>query len=93
MDAANTIALKIAAGQIESGIAGGSDTNSDVPLTLSQGLTHDLMDIRNARSISKRLSSIFKTKWSKLFKPIYPNVNEPRTRMSMGEHTEQTVKN
>ncbi len=93
LDAANTIALKIATGQIESGIAGGSDTNSDVPLSLPQKLTHDLMDIRNARSFGKRLSAIFKTPWSKFFKPIYPNVNEPRTKMSMGEHTERTVKN
>jgi acetyl-CoA C-acetyltransferase len=32
LEAANLIALKIATGQIDSGIAGGSDTNSDIPL-------------------------------------------------------------
>lgn len=93
LDAANTIALKIAAGQIESGIAGGSDTNSDVPLTLQQKLTHDLMDIRNSKSLGEKVSKSMKTRWLDLLKPIYPDVREPRTKLSMGEHTEITVKN
>ncbi|MEO1050583.1 MAG: acetyl-CoA C-acetyltransferase [Bacteroidota bacterium] len=93
LDAANTIALKIASGQIEAGIAGGSDTNSDVPLTLKQSLTWDLMDVNNARSFGQRLGKLMKAKWSNFFKPLYPDVREPRTKMSMGDHTELTVKN
>ncbi len=93
LDAANTIALKITTGQIDAGIAGGSDTNSDVPLTLQQSLTHDLMDIRNAKSFGERFTKSMKTKWFNFFKPVYPNVKEPRTKLSMGDHTELTVKN
>lgn len=43
LDSVNTIALKIAIGQIESGIAGGSDTNSDMPLSLNRTLAHKLV--------------------------------------------------
>ena len=93
LDAANTIAMKIALGQIEAGIAGGSDTNSDTPLALSRNFAHDLIDINNSRSFGKRLGKVLKTNWGKMFKPIYPNVNEPRTNLSMGDHTEVTVKN
>lgn len=92
LDAANTIAMKIATGQIEAGIAGGSDTNSDVPLTLGRNFAHGLIDINNSRTIGSRFSKILKTNWFKMFKPILPDVNEPRTNLSMGEHTEITVK-
>lgn len=92
LDAANTIAMKISTGQIEVGIAGGSDTNSDTPLTLRQSLAWDLLDIRNARTFGQRIGKIFKTKWLDFFKLLYPSVYEPRTKMSMGEHTEITVK-
>lgn len=92
LDAANTIAMKIALGQIEAGIAGGSDTNSDTPLTLSRDFAHDLIDINNTRTTGSRLAKVIKTNWLRMLKPILPNVNEPRTNLSMGEHTELTVK-
>ncbi|MFM8911702.1 MAG: acetyl-CoA C-acetyltransferase [Flammeovirgaceae bacterium] len=92
LDAANTIAMKIATGQVEVGIAGGSDTNSDTPISLGQSVAWDLMDIRNAKSFRERLSALAKTRWFDLFKLLVPSVYEPRTKMSMGEHTELTVK-
>ncbi len=92
LDAANTIAMKISTGQIDIGIAGGSDTNSDTPLSIRQSLAWDLMDIRNAKTTGQRLQRIFKTKWLDFFKLLYPSVYEPRTKMSMGDHTELTVK-
>jgi len=92
LDAANNIALKIATGQIEVGIAGGSDTNSDVPLTLQQSIAWDLLDVRNAKTTTEKLQAALKINWLKALKLIAPNVVEPRTGMSMGEHTEVTVK-
>jgi len=56
LDAANIIAMKIASGQIEVGIAGGSDTNSDVPITLSRSAAKSLKDIRSAKSFGERVS-------------------------------------
>ena len=58
LEAANLVALKIAEGQIEAGIAGGSDTNSDIPLIGSRDLTHFLISLKNAR-LSLRSSRPF----------------------------------
>ncbi len=92
LDAANIIEMKISTGQIEVGNAGGSDTNSDVPLSLRQNTTWDLLDIRNAKTITAKLKAVFKTNWLNILKFIAPSVTEPRTKMNMGEHTELTVK-
>ena len=91
LETVNLIALKIAAGQIESGIGGGSDTNSDLPIMLQQALAWKLIDINNAKSFGQRLSKIFSVRPGDL-KPAYPGIVEPRTGLSMGQHTERMVK-
>lgn len=92
LEAANLIALKIAAGQIQSGIAGGSDTNSDIPLIGQRKLTHFLIRLQNAKSFAEKLSVIFSNFKLSLLKPQLPVVREPRTGLSMGEHCELMVK-
>ncbi|MFT4568254.1 MAG: acetyl-CoA C-acetyltransferase [Saprospiraceae bacterium] len=92
LDAANTIAMKITTGQIENGIAGGSDTNSDVPLSLNQELAWKFIELQQARSLGLRLKAILRINPLRLFKLQIPDVREPRTKMNMGEHTELTVK-
>ncbi len=91
LEAANLVALKIGARQIESGIAGGSDTNSDIPLIGQRKLTHFLVKLQNAKSITERLSVLSKFNPA-LLKPQMPVVREPRTGLSMGEHCELMVK-
>ncbi len=91
LEAANLIALKIGAGQIESGIAGGSDTNSDIPLIGQRKLTHFLVRLQNAKSIPDKLKALA-TFNPALLKPQMPVVREPRTGLSMGEHCELMVK-
>ncbi len=91
LEAANLIALKIASGQIEAGIAGGSDTNSDIPLIGQRKLTHWLIKLQNAKSIGEKLKIISSFN-PKLLKPQVPAVKEPRTGLSMGDHTELMVK-
>jgi acetyl-CoA C-acetyltransferase len=91
LETANLIALKIAAGQIESGIAGGSDTNSDLPVMAQRKLAWKLVDINNAKSLRDRISKILKIRPSDL-KPAFPGIVEPRTGLSMGQHTERMVK-
>lgn len=91
LEAANLVALKIASGQMESGIAGGSDTNSDIPLIGQRKLTHWLIKLQNAKSIAEKLKVV--TSFNpKLLKPQVPAVKEPRTGLSMGEHCELMVK-
>ncbi|MBY0518749.1 MAG: acetyl-CoA C-acetyltransferase [Bacteriovoracaceae bacterium] len=91
LDAANTVGLKIASGQIEVGIAGGSDTNSDTPINGSRELVQFLLSLRDARSIPERLKALASFRPSILM-PKFPTVSEPRTGLSMGDHCELMVK-
>lgn len=91
LEATIQIAHKIAFGQIESGIAGGVDTNSDLPILISRSLTRKLLDLNSAKSLSEKIKILFSLRPSDL-KPILPAVVEPRTGMSMGEHCELMVK-
>ena len=84
------IALKIAAGQIEAGIAGGVDTNSDLPLMASQGMTRKLLDLSRQKSFGGRVKTLMRFRPSDL-KPDFPQVVEPRTGLSMGQHCEKMV--
>ncbi len=91
LEAGNLIALKIAAGQIECAIGGGSDTNSDLPIMVQRKLAWKLIDINNAKSFSQRIGRIFRIRPGDL-KPAFPGIVEPRTALSMGQHTERMVK-
>ncbi len=84
------IALKIAAGQIESGIAGGVDSNSDLPISTSKGLTRKLLDLNRQKDFWGRLKTILKFRPTDLI-PQLPQVVEPRTGLSMGQHCEKMV--
>ncbi len=91
LEATGLIALKIAAGQIESGIAGGVDTNSDLPIEVAESLAAKLIALNQARSLSERLAILASLRPGDL-KPRLPAVVEPRTKLSMGQHTEKMVK-
>lgn len=85
------IALKIASGQIESGIGGGTDTNSDIAGVLPHEFTWILKDAQAAKTLPDRLKKLSEFKLQYL-KPQFPTVQEPRTGKSMGQHTEMMVK-
>jgi acetyl-CoA C-acetyltransferase len=91
LEAANLVALKIATGQIEAGIAGGSDTNSDIPLIGQRPLTHFLVKLQNAKNLKEKIAALSSFKPG-MIKPQLPVVREPRTGLSMGEHCELMVK-
>ncbi len=91
LEAANIVALKIASHQIQAGIAGGTDTNSDIPLIGKRKLTHFLIQLKNAKGFKKKLSVLKKFRFNMLI-PQLPAVCEPRTHLSMGEHCELMVK-
>ncbi|MDH5622000.1 MAG: acetyl-CoA C-acetyltransferase [Gammaproteobacteria bacterium] len=90
LEAAIVIANKIALGQIEAGIAGGTDTVSDPPVVYPDEYREILMQMHRARSPLARLTPIFKIR-PKHFKPVLPGVVEPRTGLSMGESMEITA--
>lgn len=85
------ISNKISLGQIEWGIGGGVDTNSDLPLLLSKRLRNAVLQLKHAKSLSKKIKTLFSLK-PRDFKPTPPEVREPRTGLSMGEHCEKMVK-
>ena len=91
LETINLIALKIGAGQISSGIGGGCDSNSDLPIMVKKALAWKLIDANNAKSFGERFSKLLSIKPGDLA-PAYPGIVEPRTGLSMGQHTEKMVK-
>lgn len=92
LDNAILIANKIAAGQIEAGIAGGSDTTSDVPIVYSQRLRKRLLAVNRAKTPLDKLKTAVRGFSFSELKPSFPGVAEPRTGMSMGEHCEKMAR-
>ena len=85
------IAGKIATGQIEAGIGGGSDTTSDAPIVYGRALRQRLIKANFAKSMGDRLRAFKGFRLSEL-KPDFPGVAEPRTGKSMGQHCEDMAK-
>lgn len=87
LQAAMGIAAKIAAGQIECGIAAGSDTVSDPPIVFHRKFAHRLAALSRARTWRDRLS-VFKGFGLGELAPQPPKTSEPRTGLTMGQHCE-----
>ncbi len=91
LEAAIEIADKIALGQIDDGIAGGVDTNSDLPIEISRDLRNFLMDVEQKKTPLEKIQALTQFRLSFL-KPSPPTVTEPKTGLSMGAHCELMVK-
>ena len=90
IEAAVMIANKIALGQIDSGIAGGTDSISDTPIVYPDDYRSILLDAYGGRSLAQRIMPWFRLRpWH--FKPELPGVTEPRTGLSMGQSMELTA--
>ncbi len=85
------IAHRIALGEIDSGIAGGSDTASDIPIVYGQKLRRIVLDSARGRTLGGRLRPWLRLRPRDL-KPSFPGVTERQTGLSMGEHTELMAK-
>src|SRR5690554_7587401 len=59
-------ANKIALGQIDSAIAGGSDTTSDAPIALNEKLRTILLDANRAKTTKDRLKQLLDRKSTRL---------------------------
>ena len=90
LEAAILVANKIALGQIECGIAGGTDTTSDAPIGVGEGLREILLDLNRAKTTGERLKILARFRPGHLV-PEVPTNGEPRTGMSMGEHAQVTA--
>ena len=90
LEAAILVANKIALGQIECGIAGGTDTTSDAPIGVGEGLREILLDLNRAKTLGQRLKILGRFRPGHLV-PEVPENGEPRTGMSMGDHAQVTA--
>jgi acetyl-CoA C-acetyltransferase len=86
IEATVLVGNKIALGQIDSGIAGGVDTTSDAPIEINDDLRRLLLDLNNAKSMQERLMLLSRLRPGHIV-PQTPQNAEPRTGLSMGEHT------
>ena len=86
------IANKIACGQIEAGIAAGSDTTSDVPIVYGRRLRRRLLAMNRAKTPLEKFKAATRGFSLRELKPSFPGVAEPRTGKSMGDHCEQMAR-
>ncbi|RUT33081.1 acetyl-CoA C-acetyltransferase [Arsenicitalea aurantiaca] len=87
LQAALSLGAKIATGEIESGIAAGSDTVSDSPVVFGNKFQHRMIDLSRARTTGDKLRTFKGFSFGELT-PVAPSTQEPRTGLSMGQHCE-----
>lgn len=87
LQAALSLGAKIATGEIDSGIACGTDTVSDSPVVFGDKFQHRMIELSRARTAGERLK-VFKGFNLGELKPVAPSTQEPRTGLSMGQHCE-----
>ncbi|WP_328389284.1 acetyl-CoA C-acetyltransferase [Nocardia sp. NBC_00416] len=86
-----TVGDAIAAGRIEAGIGGGTDTTSDAPIGVSERMREWMLNINRARTNAERLKLVGQLRPGMVGIEI-PRNAEPRTGLSMGEHAAVTAK-
>jgi acetyl-CoA C-acetyltransferase len=91
LQAALMIGAKIASGQIDCGIAAGTDSTSDPPIVFSSRFARRLVKAGTAKSLKQRIRA-FKGFSPAELAPVVPSNAEPRTRLSMGAHCERMAR-
>jgi len=81
----------IVAGRTEIGVAGGVESMSNPAVLFSRRASRVFLDAAAARTLGQSLRAFARLR-PRDFKPGTPGVQEPSTGLSMGEHTELTVK-
>ncbi len=92
LDTIAYIGNRIALGQIESGIGGGSDSTSEVPIVYAKKLRARLLAANRARTPRDKARALRQGFRVSELRPEFPGVGEPRTGKSMGEHCEDMAK-
>lgn len=82
-----TVGSKIALGQIDCGIAAGTDTTSDAAVGVNEGLRKILMEVNRAKTGGDRLKALMKIRPGHIV-PNIPSNAEAATGKSMGQHCE-----
>ncbi len=85
------IAESIMVGTIHTGVAGGADSSSVLPIGVSRKLAKTLVDITKTRSVAQRLKLFSRLRLRDLM-PVPPAVAEYSTGLRMGDTAEQMAK-
>ena len=85
------VASAILLGHAETGIAGGAESLSDVPILHSRRMARALVDAQKARSLGARLA-IFAQLRPRDLVPQAPAIAEPSTGLTMGQSAEKMAK-
>lgn len=85
------VAESIMAGTIDTGVAGGADSASNVPITVSKPLADSLVAATKARSIGERMQAFAGLRPRDLA-PVPPAIKEFSTGLTMGESAEKMAK-
>jgi acetyl-CoA C-acetyltransferase len=85
------LANRISAGEIDSAIAGGADSASDIPLSYSKNLQRTVLAFSRGKGWTDKLRTFGDLRpWD--LAPTHPGIAEPRTGLSMGQHCEEMAK-
>jgi acetyl-CoA acyltransferase len=86
-----SVAEAIMAGTIDTGLAGGADSASNVPITVSKRLAEALIAATKARSLGERVQAFAGLRPRDLA-PVPPAIKEFSTGLSMGDSAEKMAK-
>lgn len=81
----------IESGRANAGIAGGTESMSNPAVLFRPQASRVFLDAGLAKSVGERLRQLARLR-PRDFKPTIPDIEEPSTGLSMGEHTELMVK-
>jgi acetyl-CoA C-acetyltransferase len=87
LQAALALGAKIATGEIDSGIAAGTDNVSDAPIVFGDKFQHRLINLNKAKTGGDKWKALKGFSFGELT-PVAPSTQEPRTGLSMGQHCE-----
>lgn len=90
METVMSLSDKIRLGRVDVAVAGGVDSASDAPIVVSEPMRAALLELNRARTTGAKLKALAKIRPSHL-SPVAPDVAEPRTGLSMGEHQALTT--
>jgi acetyl-CoA acyltransferase len=89
--AAANVAESILVGHTRIGVAGGADSSSVVPISLSKKLAEVLLAVSKARTLPEKLK-LFSTLRPADLAPVPPAIKEFSTGLTMGQSAEQMAK-
>ena len=86
-----SVAQAIACGEIESGIAGGADSASVVPIGMNRKMADTLVALSKTKTLPQKLNLLKRLSFRDIL-PVPPSAKEPSTGLTMGQNAEQMAR-